>query len=604
MTLKNFYIKLFTKQNVGKQLHRLFIITILIPLLLAGSVIFTIFSVQLANKYENLCESKANHVRSVLVSTTIYLREIYEKLSTDETLRQLLSTDYSSAREAELAFNQYTGFTDTLKNTTTLSSIKLYADASVLKHETPFSYYHPITEDVKSLPWYRTSANTRNCFWQTTATPGKNDIVYWELNYYCHIPIPKTSSYAVLVMSVSDNYLRSLIREDEYNIYACVNDGPVFFSSDRKYGGKPFPVEITDSTGKLKKTGKISLFGKKAIASIQTLSPAETSDYLYVAVSSPKALPAIRNVRCLFLLITAFTLAISALLIYLFSEYFSARIQTLRLAMHKVARNDYEIVNSIQGDDELSATFRDLKLMVQKLKTDEARIYEAQIKEQQLSNQQQQMELKLLANQINPHFLYNTLETIRMKAFAEGNREVATAIKLLGKSMRYVLNNTKTTATTLDKELDYIKVYLAIQKMRFEERLEYSLTVDSTLDTKQCLILPLLIQPIVENAISHGLEPTGREGFISITVYQNNESLIAEVFDNGQGLTEEELLDVVAHLDTPRPNSDHGVGLYNINNRVHLYYGKQYGLRFRSSPGEGTLVILEIPLCNLTEETK
>ena len=207
----------------------------------------------------------------------------------------------------------------------------------------------------------------------------------------------------------------------------------------------------------------------------------------------------------IFILTLLFSVGISALIISLYSKYFSARIQTLRLAMHKVSHNDYEIVHSMQGDDELTATFTDLTTMVTKLKETEAKIYEAKINEQELHNQQQQMELKLLANQINPHFLYNTLETIRMKAFAEGNREVATAIKLLGKSMRYVLNNTKTTATTLDKEIDYIRTYLSIQKIRFGSRLGYTIRIEEGFQTENYQILPLLIQPIVENAFSHGL---------------------------------------------------------------------------------------------------
>lgn len=172
---------------------------------------------------------------------------------------------------------------------------------------------------------------------------------------------------------------------------------------------------------------------------------------------------------------------VSGSIVLLYATYFSGRINTLRLAMYKVSNNDYEIVDTIRGDDELTATFRDMKTMVKKLKNAEAEIYKAQIREQMIENQQQQMELKLLANQINPHFLYNTLEAIRMKAFVEGNKEVATAIKLLSKSMRYVLSNTQTTSTTLEKELDYIATYMAIMKLRFGSRINYDLRIEEDL---------------------------------------------------------------------------------------------------------------------------
>ena len=190
-----------------------------------------------------------------------------------------------------------------------------------------------------------------------------------------------------------------------------------------------------------------------------------------------------------------------------------------------------------------------------------------------------------------------------MKAFAEGNREVATAIKLLGKSMRYVLNNTKSSATTLDKEVDYVRTYLSIQQIRFGSRLNYTIRIDKGLDPGHYQILPLLIQPIVENAISHGLRDKGENGHIIIKISRSGDDmLVTDVFDNGAGMTPEKLQDVILHLDIPQPESDHGVGLYNISNRVHLFYGQEYGLTIRSKSGIGTLVTLVIPLLNLTEE--
>lgn len=142
--------------------------------------------------------------------------------------------------------------------------------------------------------------------------------------------------------------------------------------------------------------------------------------------------------------------------------------------MHKASTEDYDIIPTFRGQDELSEAFADLQTMVQMIKEKDAKMYEAKINEKELLNEQQVMEFKMLANQINPHFLYNTLESIRMKAFTAGDREVATAIKLLGKSMRYVLENTGTVFTTLDKELNYIETYIMIQRLRFGERVNYS----------------------------------------------------------------------------------------------------------------------------------
>ena len=212
-------------------------------------------------------------------------------------------------------------------------------------------------------------------------------------------------------------------------------------------------------------------------------------------------------------------LAATSLFIFLFSSYFSKRIITLRETMHNASLGNYDIADTFPGEDEISQVFADLNVMVQDILRKEAEAYEARIRTQELVNRQQKMEFKMLTSQINPHFLYNTLETIRMRSLKAGNREVAEAVKLLGKSMRYVLENTSTSFTTLEKELDYIKTYLAIQRLRFHDRVNYSVRIPPQMDVSGYQILPLLLQPIVENAILHGLEEVEQGGHIITSFY-------------------------------------------------------------------------------------
>lgn len=592
----------FSRQKVGRQLMTLYICTILVPLLLLGGIIYFISYRQIVRNYVNLSESKARQVQSVLMTTTLYLQDIYNSVSTDTSLRDILSADYENAEAFQAALSGYSGFNDIMKENASLTDLKFYIEGDFSAEDIGSPYICPVTDDIRQSEWYQKASSTHVNFWRTARRTGQYDIPYWELNYYCHIPIPQKSSFGVLVMTMSNDHLRNLIQEDEYDIYISVNDDPVFLSSDRNYVGNSFPAG-EEFLSQKQSSGRMDVLGETEIGAVTTLTPYATSDQIHILAASRTAVFYINRLGIVFLVTILFALFISALLIFLYTRYFSSRIQTLRLAMHKVSHNDYEIVNSIQGDDELTATFRDLKTMIRRLKEDEAKIYESQIQEQILRNQQQEIELKLLTSQINPHFLYNTLETIRMKAFSEGNRDVATAIKLLGKSMRYVLNNTKDTSATLDKEIDYIRTYLAIQKMRFGERLNYKIRIDEKLRLCDYQILPLLIQPIVENAISHGLKDLENGGNLILRIKKSGDDLlVADVFDTGAGITPEKLEDVLLHLNVPQPESDHGVGLYNINNRVHLFYGNQYGLTIRSRPGLGTLVTLTIPLLNLTEE--
>lgn len=160
--------------------------------------------------------------------------------------------------------------------------------------------------------------------------------------------------------------------------------------------------------------------------------------------------------------------------------------------MHQASLGNYNIVYTFRGDDELSDAFANLKKTIENIKEKEALYYTAQLNEQRLINKQQQMEFNMLAGQINPNFLYNTLETIRVQALSHEYRDVASSISLLGKSMRYVLENTGTSTTSLKKELDYIKTYLAIQKLRFGERVNAAFDIPEAYDTDATELLPIL----------------------------------------------------------------------------------------------------------------
>ena len=141
-------------------------------------------------------------------------------------------------------------------------------------------------------------------------------------------------------------------------------------------------------------------------------------------------------------------------------------------------------------------------------------VYIEKIQKEQLRASQKEAEFKMLANQINPHFLYNTLETIRMKAFCNGDKEIADIVKKLGKIMRRNLE-VSGKMVSLKSELDIIDSYLQIQSMRFEGMVKYELNIESSIKNDEYEILPLLLQPVVENAFVHGLEEKKEKGEVS-----------------------------------------------------------------------------------------
>jgi two-component system sensor histidine kinase YesM len=233
---------------------------------------------------------------------------------------------------------------------------------------------------------------------------------------------------------------------------------------------------------------------------------------------------------------------------------------------------------------------------VKNIKEKDAQVYASKLRDEQLQNEQQRMEMKMLASQINPHFLYNTLESIRMQALTAGNRDVANSIKLLGKSMRYVLENTGTKFITLQKEFDYIETYIAIQKMRFGSRVNFEMQLEVDIPLEEYQILPFLMQPVIENGIIHGLEGITENCLIRMNFSVVRGYLQVSVTDNGVGMNEEELTRLRENINKNTLNASTSIGLGNIDRRIKLCYGEQYGLSVRSVKGKGTTVVLRLPL--------
>ena len=215
-----------------------------------------------------------------------------------------------------------------------------------------------------------------------------------------------------------------------------------------------------------------------------------------------------------------------------------------------------------------------------------------------------------LQNQINPHFLYNTLEGIRGEALSSGMAGIAQMTEALATFFRYTISNVD-RLVTLEDELENIENYYIIQQYRFGDRLSLSIEVDNE-DADwvmRCRMPKLTLQPIVENSIYHGLEPKMGNGHLRIRVEATNKRLVITVSDNGLGF-EEERLSALNHalssisMDYVKPDSERrgGIALINVNSRIKLLFGEEYGLYIYSTPGAGTDVQITLPV--RTEDLK
>jgi two-component system, sensor histidine kinase YesM len=589
----------FVKPKVRQQIIFICMFSTFIPLFIVG--LFSIMQArkQMSEQYESQLAATAVRINSTIFDITTSLYTSCDNLINSNYLRKLLGSDFNTSNDRQSYELVYNSLTTMHSNTAAIASIMIYTNNPNIPSN---SCITSVDANYSGLQWSnQIKGRTLNDWQCLTVEDARHNKVY-ELSIVKRIGINSTKYSAYLVLSIDANYLKNRLLDSEYNIMASVDNKPTFYSSEKVWLQKHIPFPSDFNSNYYKYTGPLVIDSKKQLTNIVTFLPYKTSNKFYICVSDPNAYTRLNRITLtyVFILITATLLPL--ILTILFSSYFNTRVQTLKNAMHQVSQGDYNIMKLFKGDDELAEIFKDLKATVQKISENEANFYQSQIVEQQLINKQQQMEFKMLASQINPHFLYNTLETIRMQALSTGNKDVITSIKLLGKSMHYVLENTGTDSTTLAKELEYVEVYLSIQKLRFGDRVNYTIQYSDDMDLENYKILPLLLQPIVENAVIHGLERNKVNGQIIINISKTADNLlIVKITDNGNGMNADQLKELNNRINSASLDSTSSIGLYNINQRIKLLYGSEYGITFSSQLNEGTTVTLIIPVIVVKE---
>jgi two-component system, sensor histidine kinase YesM len=256
-----------------------------------------------------------------------------------------------------------------------------------------------------------------------------------------------------------------------------------------------------------------------------------------------------------------------------------------------ITRNDLQALVTSHNVDEITELGMSFNIMIGKIR----QLLDSKMKEQE---NLKKAELKALQAQINPHFLYNTLDTIAWMAQANKSVQVIDIVRALSSFFRISLSKGHDWIT-IDQEIEHVRSYLTIQKMRYRDILDYSIEVDDGL--LDATILKLTLQPLVENALYHGIKNKRNGGTITVRVkHVNPESLRLEVIDDGVGFIPYKLGKIQAALEEEETRDlsfeEGGFGLNNVNRRIKLYYGKQYGLSIQSRYQEGTQVTVTIPL--------
>ncbi|MGE7828379.1 cache domain-containing sensor histidine kinase [Paenibacillus sp. NPDC093718] len=290
--------------------------------------------------------------------------------------------------------------------------------------------------------------------------------------------------------------------------------------------------------------------------------------------------------------VVAMVLVLAIVVSLILSAMLTRPIRRMGKTMKAVERGDFNVELPMQGPLEVVQLSSRFNLMLDKIR----QLMKQIVKEQE---SKRRYELEALQAQINPHFLYNTLNSVVRMVGMSKKEEVITMITSLSKLFRLSLSKGK-TSISVREELEHARHYLTIQQMRFKQKFDFMIEADEA--AQSCCTLKLVLQPLIENAIVHGIEYMVDQGHIHITAAIKGDLLEMTVRDNGVGMSPgmlERILEVEALRQHPAPfinTAGSGVAVRNVHDRIQLYYGHRYGLEYESELEEGTTVRIRIPV--------
>jgi two-component system sensor histidine kinase YesM len=376
--------------------------------------------------------------------------------------------------------------------------------------------------------------------------------------------------------------LRDVLNEKiDADIYVRNQDYVLFSNLPNQNGMKDFiPASMFDDTqttmSKTFTTGK------------------QEWEILIMAENTPFWTVIFENKELIWLIL--WNVAVPSLLIYFVGKSISGRLSLVAASMDKVKQEQFEVINHPEGEDEIGDLIRSYNLMVLKIRNLIEVVFKGKEEKQALELSKKQAELKAVQSQVNPHFLFNTLETIRMRSLLKGENETADIIGelaiLFRKSMDW-----RSDDITIDEEMSFVEKYINIQKYRFGDKIKYYHYIME--ECRRYQVPKLAIGTFIENAFIHGIETSEKDGVISLTITQNSDYLFIEISDNGKGFPKEKLdavRQMLKNADSKMLFEAESTGMLNAFLRLKMFCEGNISFEIDSELENGTDIMIQIPL--------
>lgn len=560
-------IKFFRNMKFRYKLITTYILLGIIPMTIMGLVWYnqtrTILMKQEKSSIENYLTQAVSNMDNQL---RIY-NNLSDYIAFNQQISHVVSHEYDSYYDM---YNQFSNVLDQMLASlkyfhSDINQITIYTKNNVVKHNTTLA---PITE-IENEDWYKIIKGNNDIHWFVSQD---------EKKVFCARNIPTLeNNYEVGVLYVQVDYEKLFesfkqMNDSNYGIFIMDELGNNIFNFDQfEDPNKSRKMTFDEFNKGIGKENIYTIVTAHSVNNNWTVSLYKPQKLIYESTNFMIT----GNVIAIMLLIV-FSIIITSVL----SKVMVSGLEKLRANMEEVEKGNMEITVKSNNEDEVGALIRGFEKMILQIKALIEDVYESRLI-------QKDYEMKALQAQINPHFLYNSLSLINWMALETDQEDISKITLSLSTFYRTALNKGKNILRVRD-EIKNMRSYLDIQLMMHDYEFDVDVQVEE--DILDYNILNLILQPLIENAINHGIDlKTNGRGCIKIIGEKQNDEIVLIVSDNGVGMSNEQAESILT-------NKSNGYGVKNVNERIKLYYGEQYQLKIESEIGIGTKVKVTIPI--------
>ncbi|MCD8324959.1 MAG: sensor histidine kinase [Clostridiales bacterium] len=595
---KKKYRTTFSKMTVA------FIFFGLIPLLLLSLFFFLRYSGLLRDSmtaaYSDMTVYVANNIEDLMDSVDEAMGELYDYQDSDgSTLAEVLTDVTAERSERELTVREALG--DIMAKSEFISSLRL-----VDTYGNVYSLYYSQgktlrngAESFTTMDFYQegdslTGMMLFGTFPEAEICVSSEDYIFSLVRNYMDVTSIETTCsqrLATLYADINVDDIEELIEKSSLNIgsfyvYSPAASSYIYSGDTGDYLGSSHPLsfceELLDGGSGYEKIGSQWVFYQK-ISGVDA--------YAVLIMENSDIMGAFYQSVSILILIVAFAGAFLLILYMVFSIWMSEPTRKLKAAMEEVEQGNLDVRVELDTNDEMEYVADGFNHMTERLTDYINQVYVAQIC-------RQDAEMNALKMQIQPHYLYNSLDIIRMTALEQNDRKTAQLLESLAKQLRYVMGP-QSERVCLKDEIDSIREYFVMMRIRYEERISLMVYLK---DEDQTLMIPkLILQPMVENAIRHGLREKKGYGAVAIRVERKSDHLEIVVMDDGVGMDEEGVRHIMDSLEnhevgTIESDGTASIGMQNVYDRIKLNCGAEYGYTVQSTKGMGTVITFTLPI--------